>query len=90
VRLNIRPRFWVIIIAIMLIAFSVSFAMAQHNLAEGRAVLEAALQERRMRKEQVADLQEELDYVLSDDYIIRVARNELDMLMQDEIRYVSD
>ena len=84
---KVRPRFWLFIIAVMLIAFGVSFFSVQSSLREGRQEILAAQQQRRALQEKVSKLQDELAFVRSDDYIIRLARNELGMLMPDEIRY---
>lgn len=84
---NVRPRFWLFIIAVMLIAFGVSFFSVQNILREGRQEIHAAQQQRRALQEKVNKLQEDLTFIRSDDYIIRLARNELGMLMPDEIRY---
>lgn len=88
-RLRIRPRFWLFIIALMLIAFGASFATAQRSLQEGQRMLDAATAEHRAMEQTVSGLREELEFVQTDEYIIRVARAELGMIMPGEIRYVS-
>lgn len=88
-RLRIQPRFWLIVIALMLIAFSVSFALAQHSLNEGRQALAAATAQRDALRDEVHTLKTTLEFSQTDDYIIRVARDELGMIMPGEIRYIS-
>ena len=88
-RMRICPRFWLIIIALMLIVFGASFAAAQNSLREDRHKLDAAYSEYREMQQTVEGLREELEFVQTDEYIIRVARAELSMIMPGEIRYVN-
>lgn len=89
-RRRIHPKFWLFVIALMLIVFGVSYALAQHSLREGEAELAAVTAQRDALTEQVQSLRTELDFTATDDYVIRVARSELGMLMPGEIRYVSN
>jgi len=88
-RLRIRPRFWLLIISLMLVAFGASYAAAQRSLQEGQHKLETAAAEYHAMEQTVAGLHDKLDFVQTDEYIIRVARAELSMIMPGEIRYVS-
>lgn len=88
-RLRIQPRFWLIVIALMLITFSVSFGFAQHSLSEGRLELAEATARRDALRDEVQSLKTTLEFSQTDDYIIRVARDELGMIMPGEIRYIS-
>lgn len=88
-RLRIQPRFWLIVIALMLIAFGVSFGLAQRSLSEGRTALAAATAQRDALRDEVQSLKTTLEFSQTDDYIIRVARDELGMIMPGEIRYIS-
>ena len=75
-RLRIRPRFCLIVIALMIAVFSVSLSFARRDL-------DAAAR-------QLAELQREYDYTKTDDYVIRVARDELGLIMPGEVRYISE
>lgn len=88
-RRRIHPRFWLIMIVLMFATFSVSYAMAQRSLLEGRQMLQDALSQRQELQAEVVELRTELDFAQTDDYIIRVARDELGLIMPGEIRYVS-
>lgn len=89
-RRRISPRFWVLIIVVMIVAFGASFALAQHSLREGSIALAEAKQERDALRDEVLDLEAQLEFTQTDEYVIRVARDELDMLMPGEIRYISN
>ena len=88
-RLRIQPRFWLILIALMLIGFSVSFVFAHHSLTSGRRALAEATARRDALMEEVSELQGALAFAQTDEYVVRVARDELGMIMPGEIRYVS-
>lgn len=87
--LRIRPKFWLIVIALMLIAFAASFALAQHSLRLGASELSEAISHREALQGEVDKLRATLDFVQTDEYVIRVARDELGMIMPGEIRYVN-
>ena len=88
-RLKTKPRFWVITIAVMTAVFGVSIAAGKHDLRLGARQLEAANAQYAQLESEVEALQEKLAYVQTDDYIIRVARDELGLVMPGEVRYVN-
>lgn len=85
-----RPRFWRFVILMTLIVFGVSCGVAQLRYAQIASRVRALQAERDGLTEQVASLTERLDYVRTDEYVERVARDELNMLRPGEIRYVSN
>jgi len=89
-RLRIKPRFWLFMIVVMLICFGTSFAVAQIQYQQASARVERLEQERYALNERVDALSGQLAYVKTDAYIERVARDELNMIMPGEIRYVSN
>lgn len=89
-RLRIQPRFWLIVIAMMLIAFGASFAVAQHSLRQGSQALSDAVAQREALQRQVQDLSAALEFAQTDEYVIRVARDELGLIMPGEIRYIDN
>jgi len=88
-RISVRPRFYVILIAIMLLCFGVSGLAAQlhYNRMEDRVTGLAT--QRLALSSRISELNSRLDYVRTDAYIMRVARDELNMVMPGEIRYIS-
>ena len=89
VRHRTTPKFWLFMIVTMLIVFSVSFGVLQHNYAVGERQLERISDYRDDLDLQVRDLRDELEYVQTDAYIIRAARDQLGLIMPSEVRYVS-
>ena len=88
-RLRIQPRFWMIVIVLMLIAFGVSFAVGQNSLRAGDRALAEAIEQRKALQQEVETLNAALEFARTDDYVIRIARDELGLIMPGEIRYVS-
>ena len=88
-RLRIQPRFWVIVIVLMLVVFGASFAAAQNSLRAGDRALAEAIAQREALQQEVETLSAALEFARTDDYVIRVARDELGLIMPGEIRYVS-
>lgn len=88
--LRIRPRFCLIIIGIMLVAFGVSLAFSQRDLNEASMRLDEVAAQRTALAEELKELQAELSFAQTDDYVIRVARDELGMIMPGEIRYTNE
>ena len=89
-RIRIKPRFWFFVISFMLICFGASYAVAQIQYGEAAERADMLAAEKAALSAKVASLSSQLDYVKTDDYIERVARDELNMIMPDEIRYVSN
>ena len=82
-------RFWLYMIVATLLVFSISFCVLQHryNLNSRQyAELEARHTELYLK---LMDLQDEVDYVKTDAYIERAARDDLGLIMPGEVRYVS-
>lgn len=88
-RRRTTPKFWVFMIATMLIVFSVSFGVLQYRYSEGERQLARINEYRDELDLQVRDLNDELEYVQTDAYIIRAARDQLGLIMPREVRYVS-
>ena len=88
-RLRARPRFFVILISAMLVAFFISFAVSRESLSAGERELAEVNAQRKRLLDEVEALNAQLEFAQTDEYVIRVARDELGMLMPGEIRYVS-
>ena len=73
----------------MILAFCISFAVSQQSLSAGERELADANAERSALLDEVEALSAQLEFAQTDEYVVRVARDELGMLMPGEIRYVS-
>ena len=89
-RISIRPRFWLFVIALMLVCFGISCAVAQVRYVQASGRLSQLNAEKADLMNQVSALTAQLNYVRTDDYVERVARDELNMLRPGEVRYVSN
>ena len=89
-RLRASPRFYVFIILLMLALFAMSFTISLLRDRRLSAHADALAQTRAELALEVRQLDERLKYVQSDAYVERVARDELNMLMPGEVRYVSN
>jgi len=87
-RFNPRPRFYMFMLATMLIVFGVSFAIGAGSLREGSALLAEKKGERGALLEEIGRLQDEIDFAQTDEFVERTARNERGLIMPGEIRYV--
>lgn len=89
-RISIRPRFWIFVIVVMVICFGTSYAVTQRRYGQIVNHVNSLNTEKISlidRKNELSDL---LEYVVTDDYVERVARDELGMIRPGEIRYVSN
>ena len=86
---RIRPRFWLFVITFLLITFAVCGLTSVHALKNGEATLSELYETRASLSSERESLQDTYAFSQTDEYVIRVARSELGMLMPDEIRYVS-
>lgn len=89
-RYRIAPRFYCFLIVCMLAVFGVSFVISYGRLAGEIDSLSAANAEQQVLAAEVAELRQEISDVQTDEYIERMAREELGMLYPGEIRYVDN
>ena len=88
-RRRVKPRFWLIMIALTLIVSAASFAVMNRRFAQGEQRLKKVQAERDALILQVDALSDKLEFAQTDDYVIRIARDELGMIMPGEVRYVN-
>ena len=89
-RISVRPRFWVFVIVVMLICFGTSYAVTQMRYSQIVDHVNALKQEKVSLIDRVTELSDRLVYVGTDEYVERIARDELNMIRPGEIRYVSN
>ena len=89
-RVRVKPRFWVFIIVVMLICFGTSYAVTQLRYGQVTQHVNALSREKVGLIDRITELSSELSYVRTDDYVERIARDELNMIRPGEIRYVSN
>ncbi len=89
-RIRVQPRFWILVIAVMLVCFGTSYAVTQMRYGEVTEQVDALNQEKVGLMDRISELSNQLNYVSTDAYVERVARDELNMIRPGEIRYVSN
>lgn len=89
-KVRMRPKFYLLLIAAMLVFFSFSCAVSQFKINELSRRADVLRREKEEKEVQVGRLNEKLMYVRSDEYIIRVAREEAKLIMPGEIRYMAN
>ena len=89
-KINVRPRFWVFVIVVMLICFGTSYAVTQLRYGQVTDHVNALNREKVGLIDRISELSSQLNYVRTDDSVERVARDELNMIRPGEIRYVSN
>ena len=90
VRRRTTPKFWVYMIVVTMIVFSVSFVVMQHRYEQGAIQLAQVKAYRDQLTLDVQDLNDQLAYAQTDDFIMRAARDQLGMIMPGEVRYVNN
>ena len=88
-RRRVKPRFWGFMIAVTLIVFLASFAVLRIRYGYGAQRLARARSERDALAAQADALGDDLEFAQTDEYVMRIARDELNMIMPDEVRYVN-
>ena len=89
-RYRIAPRFYGFLIITMLIVFGVSFCVSYGRLHDEIALRDEAMAEKNALSAEIASLRQEFSSIQSDEYIERIAREELGMIYPGEILYVGN
>lgn len=88
-RRRTTPKFWMFMIVSMLVVFGACFGVLFNQYLDGARRLEQVEAYRDELITRVDALSHEMDYVQTDEYIMRAARDELGLIMPGEVRYVT-
>ena len=88
-RRRTTPKFWAFMIVVTVVVFGISFGVMQLRYAQGARQLDQVRAYRDELTLQVQDLNAELAYAQTDDYVMRAARDQLGLIMPSEVRYVN-
>lgn len=88
-KIRARPRFWMLVILLMVLGFGLSCALSQLHSMQVSARVDQLRQQKLELMNRVQELREQLDYAGTDAYAERVAREELNMIYPGEYRYIS-
>ena len=89
VRRRATPKFWLLMILTTVVVFSVSIGVLQVQYNRSARNLKRIREYRDELDLRARDLSDELAYAETDDFIIRKARDELGLIMPNEVRYVN-
>lgn len=87
-RLRAKPRFWLLMMLVMLLAFGVSGGLSLHRSWQSEARAAELERERAALLEEKRTLEAQYAYAQTDEYVERIARAELNLLYPGEIRYI--
>lgn len=86
---TVKPRFWLLLIAVMLVVFgSVYISQAQYLSMQAQHI-EALEEEKNRALDENAALERKIAFAKTDEYVERVARDQLGLLKKNEVRFVS-
>ena len=88
-KIHARPRFWLLLSLTAALVFSVSLLVTHSRLDAASAQVSALTEQRDQLVREIGELQEEIDFVQTDAYVERAARDELGLIMPGEVRYVN-
>ena len=89
-RLRATPRFYLILIAVLILGFGLNCGLAAlqlHRLDRRAEALEA---QRQAQTQQLEALGRKLEYAQTDACVEHIARSRLNLLYPGEIRYIAD
>ena len=88
-RYQTRPRFWVMLSLTAALVFSVSFLVTRARLDAQVARVQERTAERDQIVREIGELEKEIEFVQTDEYVERAARDELGLIMPGEVRFVN-
>ena len=84
-----RLRFGALALAVLAI-LGITLFKLNYDLKRGAEALRTARIEREAMLQRTQTLREQLDYMQTDEYVMRTARSDLGLILPDEIRYVTN
>lgn len=85
---RVKPRFWLILMVLMLSVYIVLTSSQRDLIEQQAAVIDELTLTKETMEVEIASAQRRLEFSKSDDYIERIARSELGLVMPDEVLYV--
>lgn len=85
-----QPRFFLILSVLAALVFLAGTAMVQVRMKQDARRLAEVRQEQQALVDEISWLEQQIEYVQTDEYVENAAREELGLIMPGEIRYMSD
>lgn len=89
-RKRIKPRFWVLMMAVMLFVFGMVYITESRYMDNQRAQIALLTQQRDEIVAENAALERKIAFSMTDEYIERAARTNFGLLKPGEVRFVAD
>ncbi|HIU34019.1 MAG TPA: septum formation initiator family protein [Candidatus Pullichristensenella excrementigallinarum] len=88
-RYHAKPKFYLLLAGLLVIGFSISYLVANSRLSAASDALASKIAQRDEIVQEIGELEKEIAFAQTDEYVERAARDELGLIMPGEIRYVS-
>ena len=85
-----QPRFFVILSVIAALVFVAGTTMVRTRMMQDARRLAEVRLEQQALVDEISHLEQQIEYVQTDEYVENAARDELGLIMPGEIRYMSD
>ncbi len=89
-RWTIKPRFMLLMSLGVVVGFALVYAGGQRYARQQDEVIAQLELKRQQMVEQNNELQRKIEFAKTDEYVERIAREELGLLKPGEVRYVTD
>lgn len=88
-RFRIRPRFYLLLAAVLALAFGLNCARIALRIHKAQLRIDALQQQCAAQEARLEELEAAIAYAQTDDYVEKIARSELNLLYPGEIRYIA-
>ncbi len=86
---TVKPRFWLLLIAVMLVVFGSVYVSQAQYLSTQAQHIESLEAEKVRALDENAALERKIAFAKTNEYVERVARDQLGLLKKNEVRFVS-
>ncbi len=87
---TVKPRFWLLLLAVIALTCTAVYASQQSYISRQREMIAELEAERTRLVEENADLQHQIDFTYTDEFIEREARSKLGLIKDGEILFESN
>ena len=87
---TVKPRFWGLLFVLFFLAVTIVYFAQQRYMARQQALIDQLNAEKARLLQQNEELQRQIDFTYTDEYIEREARSKLGLIKSDEILFESN
>ena len=88
-KFRVRPRFYLLLAAVLALAFGVNCGITALRIHKARLRIEALRQKCATQNAYLSELDRAIAFAQTDAYVEKIARSELNLLYPGEIRYIA-